>query len=129
MEKLCVFDFDDTIYDGDSSIDFYLFCLKNNISLIRYLPLQIYGMVLYKLKLKSKEYFKEKYFSFLKGINDIDSKVEKFWNNKYKKIKFNLIKDKENIIIISASPEFLLESICRKIKVKKLIATKVNNKT
>lgn len=78
MQELYVFDFDDTIYDGDSSIDFYLFCLRKNILLIRYLPIQIYGMIMYKLKLKQKEYFKEKYFSFLKGIKNIDITVEMF---------------------------------------------------
>lgn len=41
MKELNVFDFDDTIYKGDSSIDFYLFCLKENVRLIRYLPIQI----------------------------------------------------------------------------------------
>ena len=30
MCRLNVFDFDNTIYDGDSSIDFYIFCLKRN---------------------------------------------------------------------------------------------------
>lgn len=129
MEELNVFDFDKTIYDGDSSIDFYIYSLKENIWIIRYLPIQIYGMLMYKLKIKPKEYFKEKYFSFLKGIKDIDLKIECFWNKNEKKIKYDLFKDKKNMIVISASPEFLLEPICKKIGVSKLIATKVDKKT
>lgn len=129
MEELNVFDFDNTIYDGDSSIDFYIYVLRNNISLIRYLPIQMYGMLMYKLKIKSKEYFKEKYFSFLKGIKDIDLKVQDFWNKNEKKIKYNLFNKKKNIVVISASPEFILDPICKAIGVKKLIATKVNKKT
>ena len=54
MCRLNVFDFDNTIYDGDSSIDFYIFCLKSNPLLIRYLPIQLYGMIMYKLKIKNK---------------------------------------------------------------------------
>ena len=129
MEELNVFDFDKTIYDGDSSIDFYIYALKNNIWLIRYLPVQIYGMFTYKLKIKPKEYFKEKYFSFLKGIKDVDLKVEDFWNKNDKKIKYNIFENKKNMVVISASPEFLLEPICKQIGVQKLIATKVESKT
>ena len=129
MKELNVYDFDGTIYDGDSSVDFYLYSLKSNILLIRYLPIQVYGMVLYMLKIKSKEYFKEKYFSFLKGIKNVDEYVKNFWDKNNKKIKYNLLEGKENIVVISASPDFLLAPICSKIKVEKLIATKVNKKT
>ena len=45
-----VYDFDGTIYDGDSSIDFYLFCLKKNIKLLRYIPGQVLYAILYKFK-------------------------------------------------------------------------------
>ena len=63
-----VYDFDKTIYDGDSTIDFYLYCLNRNKTLIFMLPTQLYGMLLYILKVKEKEYFKEKFFSFIKKI-------------------------------------------------------------
>lgn len=129
MKKLNVFDFDGTIYNGDSSIDFYVYCLKKNILLIRYLPIQIYGAIVYKLKLKPKEFFKEKYFSFLNGEEDIDLKVREFWQVSENKIRYNIIKDKENLVIISASPEFLLKQIAKKIGAIKLIATKVDKHT
>ena len=67
MKRLNVFDFDNTLYDGDSSINFYLYCLRKHISIARYIPIQLYGAFLYLLKIRSKEYFKEKYFLFLKG--------------------------------------------------------------
>lgn len=126
MKELNVFDFDDTIYKGDSSIDFYLFCLKENVSLIRYLPIQMIGIFLYKCKLKSKEYMKEKYFSFLKGIKDIDNKIEKFWDKNKNKIRKNLFQNKKNVVVISASPEFLLKNICKKNGIETVIATIVD---
>ncbi len=129
MKELNIFDFDDTIYKGDSSIDFYLFCLKENVTLLRYLPIQLYGMLMYKLKLKSKEFMKEKYFSFLKGIKNTDYKVEKFWNKNENKIRNILIKDKNNIVVISASPEFLLKEICKKNGIDTVIATLVDKKS
>ena len=42
-----LYDFDNTIYDGDSSVDFYLFCLKKKISIIKYLPIFIIYFFLY----------------------------------------------------------------------------------
>ena len=129
MKKLFVFDFDKTIYLGDSSIDIYLYELKNNILLIRFLPVQFFGMLMYKLKLKPKEYFKEKYFSFLKGVKDIDNDVIEFWNKNASKIKQEMLAGKNNIVVISASPEFLLKPICDKVGIDKLIATKVDSKT
>ena len=33
-----VFDFDNTIYDGESVIDFYLFSLRRNPKVARYVP-------------------------------------------------------------------------------------------
>lgn len=57
-----VFDFDGTIYDGDSSINFWLFCLKNDIKLIRFFPLQASGLFLYIFKFVDKKEFKKLFF-------------------------------------------------------------------
>ena len=76
-----VYDFDDTIYNGDSSIDFYLFCIKKNPKLIKYLPKQALGVILYKLKRIDKTKMKEYYFSFLNGIKDKNI-VSDFWKKK-----------------------------------------------
>lgn len=50
-----VYDFDGTIYNGDSSVDIYFFLLKRYPKLIAYFPKQILGIVKYKLHLSSKE--------------------------------------------------------------------------
>ena len=54
-----VYDFDGTIYNGDSSVDIYFFLLKRYPKLIAYFPKQILGIVRYKLRLSSKEEMKE----------------------------------------------------------------------
>ena len=41
-----VYDFDKTIYDGDSTIDFYLFSIKKDFTLIRYFPKQVFYIIL-----------------------------------------------------------------------------------
>ena len=50
-----------------------------------------------------------------------------FWKTHEKKIKyFYLNKNHSNDVIISASPFFLLNPICEKLKIKKLIASNFN---
>lgn len=123
------YDFDGTIYDGDSSIDFYIYSVKKNKKVLLNLPIQIYGLILYILRLINRTKCKEYVFSFLKKIDNIDLYIKDFWKNNYYKIKpwYFEQKDKSDVII-SASPEFLLKPLEKKLKVK-IIATKVNKHT
>lgn len=121
-----VYDFDGTIYDGDSSVDFYLFSLRKNIKIIKYLPKQIKALIQYKLKKIDKTMMKEIFFSFLKDI-DVQKNLSEFWTKHEKNIKkWYLNIKEEDDLIISASPEFLLKPICEKLNIKNLIASKVN---
>ena len=126
-----VYDFDKTIYDGDSTIDFYFFCISKNPALVFLVPLTIFYFVLYKLRIIKKLKFKEKFFVlFLKYIQDIDILIEMFWKKNIIKIKQWFINDNlKNKIIISASPEFLLHHIINDINVIDIIASKVDKKT
>ena len=68
-------------------------------------------------------------FLSLKGIKNIDKKIEEFWLRNEKKIKQWYLnqKNKEDVVI-SASPEWLLSPIINKLGIN-LIATKVNKET
>ena len=59
-----VYDFDKTIYDGDSTLDFYFFSLRKNPMLLRFLPIQLMGFIKYMFGLAPKLVFKEKFYSF-----------------------------------------------------------------
>ena len=123
-----IYDFDKTIYDGDSSIDFFKYSLRRNKAIIWDLfPIGI-SFCLYLIKIKEKEYFKSSFFRFLKRI-EVDSYVKDFWQKNDEKIKaFYQKSHKDNDIVISASPEFLLKPMAKKYKFK-LIATKMDKKT
>ncbi len=125
-----VYDFDKTIYNGDSTLDFYFFCLKKKTLILKKLPKQLYSAILYKLKKISKTEFKECFYSFLTDLNNIDDLLKQFWNKNQHKIKsFYLNQKKDDDVIISASPTFLLEPICDKLNIKYLIASKVDKHT
>ena len=130
MKNDC-YDFDKTIYDGDSSIDFYLFCLKKNIRGITILPKLILFYMLYFFHIVDKLKVKECFFAFVKKYDDIPNLVKDFWQLNSAKIKKFYIEKKDHTgdIIISASPEFLLKPICDKYNVKDLISSIVDDKT
>lgn len=131
MNIVDVFDFDKTIYKKDSSVEFYFYTLKRHFSIIKYLPIQAYAFILYKLGIKKLEYFKEKFFLFLKVYKNVDQAVEDFWDdNRKKDIRYDILEMTNNPnVVISASPYFLLEGICKDLGVKLLIATDVDKKT
>lgn len=125
-----VYDFDGTIYNGDSSLDFFIFTLrKYPVSIFRIMPRLSIGFAMYFFKKIEKKKLKELFFSFLKYIPDINSYTEIFWKENYHKIKDWYLK-KENHsqdVIVSASPYFLLENPAKKIGIYKLIASNFNS--
>lgn len=127
--KINLYDFDNTIYQGDSSTDFFFYSLMKYPKGIIYFPKILLSCFLYVIKVIDKTKLKESFFSFLKVVKDVDSLVNSFWKSHECYIKdFYLKKKHDKDIIISASPEFLLKPICQKLKVKDLIASDVNKK-
>lgn len=125
--KVNLYDFDNTIYQGDSSTDFVFYALMRYPKIICYFFKLIPYSILYLLKIVNKTKFKEKIFSFLKALPDVDSLVASFWESHYCYIKdFYQEKKHDKDIIISASPEFLLKPACQKLQVKDLIASEVD---
>ena len=127
--KINMYDFDDTIYDGDSSVDFIKYCYKKGYVKFKNILKIMGSFIKYLFGVIDITEFKEVLFSFLSNIDDGKKVVNEFWNEHYKNIKkFYLDNNHENDIINSASPYFLLEPVCDKLGVKDLIASEVNIK-
>lgn len=125
-----VYDFDGTIYDGDSTLDFYIFLLKNNKKIIFKLPNQVINIIKYFFKLISKEKTKESFYSVFQYFDNLDELINEFWGIHQIKIKkWYLQQQKPTDIIISASPFLLLEPICKRLGIKDLIASDVDKRT
>jgi len=129
-DEFDVYDFDKTVYAHDSSLDFYLFCVARRPWLLVYLPYQCWHLVRFQLKMESRTCFKQAFFSFLKSISNVDAVIESFWKTHAGKIKpWYGNAGHAADIIISASPEFLLQPICQKLGVRMLIATRMDKLT
>lgn len=122
-----VYDFDNTIYKGDSTADFYLFSLRTHPSIIKYSPSLLKAVIkFYLFKKGTKTDMKEVMYRFLRKVEP-DKDIKKFWDTHEKNIKsWYLNQKKADDIIISASPEFLLKPICERLGIKKLTASKVD---
>ena len=118
-----VYDFDGTIYDGDSTTDFYLYCLRRKPGLTTSLPANSVDAVRFCAhRLGSKE-FKERFLGRILTRIAAEQMVEEFWTSHTKKIKqWYLDARMTDDVVISASPEFLLRPICENLGVE-LIAT------
>ncbi len=125
------YDFDETIYNGDSTRDFYFFCLKQRPGVLRFLPMQGGKALSWKLLKKiDKTTFKENFYRFFTAVDDIDGMVDAFWESHFKNIKeWYLAQKKPDDLIISASPEFLLRPAIERLGLCNLIASRVDKKT
>lgn len=123
-----IYDFDGTIYDGDSSLDFFKYCLSKNKKIILDIIPICFSLILYLLKFIEKEKFKSNFFRFVKRI-DLDKYVDEFWKeNDYKIKSFYKKNHLKSDIVISASPSFLLQPLVNKYNFT-LIATEVDKNT
>lgn len=123
-----VFDFDNTLYDGESSLDFFLFCLRRKKSLIKYLPAVLINLIRYKAGRAGLdtvyEFGGRMMKVFFENRRYADTLVEEFCSKNAHKLKpelMRLVSEKDTII--SASPRFLLEGFADRINTKNLICT------
>lgn len=120
------FDFDGTLYDGDSSVDFFVYCLRKQPRCLLALPQLTINTIRYLLRRCSLDELKSSFFYFTKFLQEPEEIIHSFWKNHSKKIKTNIAKhvDKGDLII-SASPSFLLREPATKLGAY-LVATEVD---
>ncbi|MFV0479256.1 MAG: haloacid dehalogenase-like hydrolase [Anaerorhabdus sp.] len=122
-----VYDFDKTIYDGDCTVDFVFYCFKRYPTLLKHIPLQLGNGILFITKLRSKQIFKEKLYSFLQSIPNIDSTIQSFTDSHLKNVKaWYFQQQRSDDLIISASPEFLIGVFCKKLSITQWMASPVD---
>lgn len=115
-----VYDFDKTIYQNDSSADLLLWCMKKKPHLFfSWFPKAVKGSFDHYIRKKDKESMKEKFFSLLASFPQREKLIEEFWDEHEKGIQsFYLKQKREDDLIISASPAFLIEPICRRLHIR-----------
>lgn len=124
-----VYDFDNTIYDGESIVDFYFFLLFRNPSLIYILPKLVLMLVKYKACKISYDELLQQAEKYIKKLAKYFSKalVKEFWDkNSHKIKKFYIENQREDDVILSASCGFLIREICSRFGIKNVVASEVD---
>lgn len=123
-----VYDFDNTIYNGESAFDFFKYCLKKKPVLLKVLFPIVWDLIKYKTcRMSTKEfhergaYYTETFFTL---FDDIYAEIREFWDKNQHKIKpFYKKVQKEDDVIITANVNILVGEIFRRMGVKHYIAT------
>ena len=110
-KKMNVYDFDNTIYDGESFIDLFIFLFKKDPSLVKYIPDIINGLYKYTKGTINAEEALEQYSDvvtdYYNSIEDFDALVTEFWDTNIHKIKpfyFRQRQDDDIICLLYTSP-------------------------
>ncbi|MEA5047875.1 MAG: haloacid dehalogenase-like hydrolase [Eubacteriales bacterium] len=124
-----VYDFDNTIYRGDSSYDFFRHCAAKYprvlLSALGSLP----GFLAMQLGLMEKTRVKERFYQYLKHVPEVEEEVERFWQTHDRNLKCWYFEQKRSDdLVISASPEFLLRPLMKRLELA-LLASRVDPKT
>lgn len=64
-----VYDFDGTVYRGDSTVDFWLFCLRKKPGLVKYIGKQFAAIVLHLTGKIGTAELKSRFLCFLSSVD------------------------------------------------------------
>ena len=130
-----VYDFDGTIYKGDSSLDFFKIFIKKDPKILAFTPAVLKIIDDYRKTTLRFDDVIAKYGHVItdyveKHNIDIPALYEEFWATHEKNIKpFYKHVQKEDDLIITASPTVSMNIICPKIGVKHWLGTELDPKT
>lgn len=134
-EQMNVFDFDETIYDGESSVQFILRYMREDPAILRFIPALIKVMArYYRGEIRAEDFLRvyaptlRRYFET--HTVDFAPLVREFWNKHEHNIKpFYRRIQRSDDVIITASPYFMMNDICARLGIKHLIATDFDTTT
>ena len=122
------YDFDDTIYKGNSFRRFFLFCLVRLPYLIVLLPVQIVCALLRACHAINHQQFLSAMNWFVYLVPNRKWFVGKFWDKEIARIKpWYLAQQRSDDIVVSASPRYEVQEICNRLGIATLIATETDN--
>lgn len=126
--KVDIYDFDKTLVPFDSGSLFIGYCLIHYPWTVITLPLQAVGGLLALLGIIDFTAYKKFCFSFV-ALIPLDKAVEGFWKKHENRLHKWFLEKKRYSVVISASPDFLLNYIKDRFGIDTLICSRHNRKT
>lgn len=124
-----VYDFDETIFTGDSEDYFFAYLFKKPGFFWDQVRYRWYEL-LFKCKLVSKTKAREAEYSLLRKIDDLDGLLADYWDQHERHMKswYAAVKRPDDVIA-SATPRFLMEPIVARLGLTGLVATEMDPRT
>ena len=120
------YDFDNTILHGNSTRRFSFFCAARLPYLIIFVPVVLLAFILRGLHIIKKNTYLNMLEWFIALVPNVEKYVIKFWDKNMRHIKsWYLAQKRDDDIIISASPYFLVSEACKRLGVQ-CIATNLD---
>lgn len=127
--KTDIYDFDKTIVPFDSGSLFVFYCMiRYPWCILLEVPVLLVTGPLMLLGIISFTQFKKNCYCFIPLI-PLEKAVKKFWDRYISKVNPWFYDRKRHSIVISASPDFLLNEVAKRLNFDELIATKHSKKT
>lgn len=126
--ELDIYDFDKTLVPFDSGSLFIGYCFLHYPWIVIYIPVLFVAALLWALHIIPFTQFKKVCFGFVPLI-PLDKAVQGFWNRHEKQVYPWFEQRQRAAVVISASPDFLLEEIQRRLGIPYLICTRHNRRT
>lgn len=125
------FDFDNTIYRGESSLDFSLYMIRTHKKILLYLPVIMANAIRYKLCLVDKEKLGAEINKYMKLIirdkREIRRLVKTFWQTHADRLDTDMLRRiGPDDLIITAGPDFLLDGIRDRLGTQNIISSEVD---
>ena len=125
------FDFDNTLYRGESSLDFSLYMIRTNKKILLYLPVILSNTIKYKLCLVDRDELGEAINKYMKILirdkRELLSLVGKFWKMHADRLNADMLRRVgPDDLIITAGPSFLLDGIRDRLGTQNIIASEVD---
>ena len=127
MMEIDIYDFDKTIIPFDSGSRFVLYCMIHYPWCLLMLPIILMAVVLMVIKVISFTAFKSICFMIVRFIPK-EKAVKKFWDKYEHEVHTWFKKRPRYSVVISASPDFLLNDISARLGFDTLICTRHNPK-
>ena len=128
INELDIYDFDHTLVPFDSGTRFIIYCYVHYPWCLLNLPVIAVGGIMLITKLISFTTFKQSCFSFMRLLPR-ERAIKGFWD-KYAPRAYPWFKERErDCVIVSASPDFLLNEAKERLGFDRLICTRHNAKT
>lgn len=132
--KVNVYDFDNTIYDGETLVDYILYFIRTDYKIWKYIPKLLLIAFKDKFNFFTFEQALHAYASFLEGyyvkLENPAENIVDFWNKNEKKIKpWYAQVQQDSDIIVSGTLDFILEEVAKRIGFRHYIGSEIDAKT